>query len=314
MARPIKTKIDYFPIDCCDDTRMKLIEVRYGLVAYAVYVKLLQRIYGNKGYYMNWDEDVSLLFSGEHNIAVEALDSIVAEMLKRGIFHKELYEKYGILTSAEIQEQYLFVISKRKCKELEERFKLINSEKTEVNSEETPINSTDNTHSIVKDSIEKDSISEERVGEYSREKKTETALHAPTPAPRGEMNNVFLTEEEYERLSEKYSDADNLIDKLSLYLASTGKSYSSHYATLVRWAEEDGASCSDQAALCDQNNTLIHSTPQRNFYSERRRIKQPPPKEGGTKTKAALPTKESSFDIDEFYELALKQDIRACLT
>ncbi len=262
MARPIKTKIDYFPIDCCDDTRMKLIEVRYGLVAYAVYVKLLQRIYGNKGYYMNWDEDVSLLFSGEHNIAVEALDSIVTEMLKRGIFHKELFEKYGILTSAEIQEQYLFVISKRKFKELEERFKLISSEKTEVNSEETPINSADNTHSIVKDSIEKDTIAERRGGVTPPAKTKDR-----TPAPGGEMNNVILTEEEYEKLKAKYPDIDTLIDKLSLYIASVGKSYSSHYATLLRWIEDE-------------------------------KTKQPPPKSESHSN--------SSYDIDEFFEAALR--------
>ena len=293
MARPIKTKIDYFPIDCCDDTRMKLIEVRYGLVAYAVYVKLLQRIYGNKGYYMNWDEDVALLFSDEHNIAVEALDSIVAEMLKRGIFHKELFEKYGILTSAEIQEQYLFVIAKRKCKELEECFRLINSEKTEVNSEETPVNSVDNTHSIVKDSIEKDTIAECRGGVTPPAKATppaKTKIHTPAPAPRGEMKNVFLSEDEYERLSEKYPDADKLIDKLSLYLASTGKDYSSHYATLIRWAEEDTARGS--------------IPPIYKAYTPEIHINK----------KAASPKKESSFDIDEFYERALKQDIRACLT
>ena len=264
MARPIKTKIDYFPIDCCDDSRMKLVELKHGLVAYAVYVKLLQKIYGNKGYYMNWDEDIMLLFSGEYNIPVDSIDPIIKDMLDRGIFHKELFEKYGILTSAEIQEQYLFVISKRKCKELEERFKLINSEKTEVNSEETPINSADNTHSIVKDSIEKDTIAERRGGVTPPAKTKDR-----TPTPVGEMNNVILTEEEYERLKTKYPDIDTLIDKLSLYIASVGKKYSSHYATLLRWIEDE-------------------------------KIKQPPPKTGGG-------SDNCSFDIDEFFEAAVRK-------
>ncbi len=261
MARPIKTKIDYFPIDCCDDSRMKLVELKHGLVAYAVYVKLLQKIYGNKGYYMNWDEDTMLLFSGEHNLSFEKVEVMVADMLDRGIFHKGLFEKYGILTSSEIQEQYLFVIAKRKNKELDERFKLINSEKTTVNS-------VDNTHSIVEDSIVKHSIAEERDS-------IEKEPAASTPTPRGEMNNVFLTEEEYGRLKAKYPDSDNLIERLSLYLASTGKSYSSHYATLVRWAEDEP------------------------------KTKQPPQDSGGF---------GDSYDIDEFFEFACEQDIRACLT
>ena len=237
MARPIKTKIDYFPIDCCDDSRMKLVELKHGLVAYAVYVKLLQKIYGNKGYYMNWDEDILLLFSGEYNLSVEKVDSIVTDMLGRGIFNKELFEKYGILTSSEIQEQYLFVIAKRKNKELDERFRLINSEETAVNSEKTVVNSVDSTHSIVEDSIAKDSISEDRRAD--RRGGYHPPVAEPAPAPGGKMNNVILTEEEYEKLKTKYPDIDTLIDKLSLYIASVGKKYSSHYATLLRWIEDE---------------------------------------------------------------------------
>ena len=256
MARPIKTKIDYFPIDCCDDSRMKLVELKHGLVAYAVYVKLLQKIYGNKGYYMNWDEDILLLFSGEYNLSVEKVDSIVTDMLGRGIFNKELFEKYGILTSCEIQEQYLFVIAKRKNKELDERFCLINSEKTVVDC-------VDNTHSIVEDSIVKDSISEERIGD---KKEKEKAAPSTTPTPRGRMENVILTAQEYDRLKAAYPNVDRHIDDLSLYMASVGKDYPSHYATLIRWAEEDKA-------------------------------KQPPQNT----------ERNSSYDIDEFFEAALRR-------
>ncbi|MBR4881779.1 MAG: hypothetical protein IKU19_07580, partial [Clostridia bacterium] len=81
-----------------------------------------------------------------------------------------------------------------------------------------------------------------------------------------EMNNVILTEEEYGRLKAKYPDSDNLIERLSLYLASTGKSYNSHYATLLRWAEEE-------------------------------KTKQPPPKDESC---------NDSYDIDEFFEAALR--------
>ncbi|MBR6513911.1 MAG: DUF4373 domain-containing protein [Clostridia bacterium] len=255
MARPIKTKLDYFPIDCCDDNRIRLIEAKHGLIAYAVYVKLLQKIYGNKGYYMEWDEDIALLFSSEYHVPFDIIENIVNDMLSRGIFHEELFEKYGILTSSEIQQQYLFVIAKRKNKELDERFKLINSEETRVNS-------VDNTHSIAEDSIVEHSISEERRGRGGYHPPAES----PAPAPRGKMNNIFLTEEEYGKLKTKYSDIDTLIDKLSLYMASTGKSYSSHYATLLRWSEEE-------------------------------KTKQPPPKSESC---------DDSYDIDEFFEAALR--------
>ncbi len=248
MARPLKSKIDYFPIDCTDDSRMKLIELKHGLVAYAVYVKLLQKIYGGMGYYMNWNEDIMLLFAGEYNLSLDNVAEIVEDMLKRGIFNKELQEHYGILTSAEIQEQYFFVISRRKNKEVDERFCLINTAKTGVNV-------NNNTHSIVEESIVKDSI-----GEESIENKAETPPPTPSKKKYGEYLNVELTDEEYSVLTNEYPDIKARIDKLSTYLAMSGKEYKSHFAVIKKWALEDKPANADN----------------------------------------------SSYDIDEFFELALK--------
>lgn len=49
----------------------------------------------------------------------------------------------------------------------------------------------------------------------------------------GEFSNVMLTEEEYKKLEEK--NALSQIEKLSSYMASTGKKYKSHYATILNW-------------------------------------------------------------------------------
>ena len=54
MARPKKTNIDYFPLYCCYDERIALAEVEQGIEAFYVYIKLLMRIYGGKGYYLEW--------------------------------------------------------------------------------------------------------------------------------------------------------------------------------------------------------------------------------------------------------------------
>lgn len=56
---------------------------------------------------------------------------------------------------------------------------------------------------------------------------------------RGEYKNVFLTDEEYGKLCEKYRDADARIERLSEYIASSGKKYKSHYATICAWARKD---------------------------------------------------------------------------
>ncbi|MBR6633043.1 MAG: hypothetical protein IKL05_01935 [Clostridia bacterium] len=58
--------------------------------------------------------------------------------------------------------------------------------------------------------------------------------------PRGRFGNVYLSDEEYEALKGEYYECDELIDNLSLKMQSTGKSYASHYATILKWAKEDG--------------------------------------------------------------------------
>lgn len=53
-------------------------------------------------------------------------------------------------------------------------------------------------------------------------------------------NNVLLTEEELKSLKKDFpKDWSERIERLGEYMASTGKSYESHYATICRWAKED---------------------------------------------------------------------------
>ena len=56
----------------------------------------------------------------------------------------------------------------------------------------------------------------------------------------GEFKNVQLTDEEYQKLTEAYPDAKDRIERLSEYIASTGKEYKNHYATIRSWAKRDG--------------------------------------------------------------------------
>ena len=55
----------------------------------------------------------------------------------------------------------------------------------------------------------------------------------------GEFQNVLLTDEEYGKLQQTIPNADNLIERLSAYIESTGKKYKSHYATLLNWDRRD---------------------------------------------------------------------------
>lgn len=58
----------------------------------------------------------------------------------------------------------------------------------------------------------------------------------------GEYSNVLLTDSEYEKLKAEFpSDYNARIENLSSYIASTGKSYKNHLATIRNWAKKDKA-------------------------------------------------------------------------
>ena len=58
-------------------------------------------------------------------------------------------------------------------------------------------------------------------------------------SPYGNFQNVFLSEKELEELKHVVPDWQNYIARLSGYMASTGKQYQNHAATIVSWARQD---------------------------------------------------------------------------
>lgn len=71
----------------------------------------------------------------------------------------------------------------------------------------------------------------------------------PAPTPRkkgtslssyGKFNNVLLTSKELEAFKKEHPDNwQETIDKLSSHIASTGKFYQNHHATLEKWSMQD---------------------------------------------------------------------------
>ena len=71
----------------------------------------------------------------------------------------------------------------------------------------------------------------------------------------GEYNNVLLSDDELEKLKVEFpSDYEKRIEKLSSYMASTGKKYENHFATIKLWAEKDKGK-KKQAAPSQQSST-----------------------------------------------------------
>lgn len=65
----------------------------------------------------------------------------------------------------------------------------------------------------------------------------------------GEFKNVFLSDDEREKLKELYghSTAKNYVERLSTYIATKKKDpYRSHYATIRQWMRRDGVQMQDK--------------------------------------------------------------------
>ena len=72
------------------------------------------------------------------------------------------------------------------------------------------------------------------------------------PAPFGRYENVFLSEKELAELQEELPGKwEYYIDRLSGYIASSGKKYKNHAATIRRWAADDRAKGKPKKGMSD---------------------------------------------------------------
>ena len=122
-----KSGIDYFPLDVNLNAKFELIEAEFGLTGFGVVVHLLQEIYGKAGYYIEWTEEVALLFARKVGLGGSVVSEIVEAAIRRGMFDKEKYDKYRVLTSKGIQERYFEAVSRRKTLEVDYNILLVDA-------------------------------------------------------------------------------------------------------------------------------------------------------------------------------------------
>jgi DnaD/phage-associated family protein len=171
MARPVKEGLDYFPldVDIDQDDKIALIEAQHGVTGFAVVIKLLMKIYKNS-YFYEWTEKEQLLFSKRVNVDINQVNAIINDCVKWGVFDKELFETYEILTSKGIQRRYLEAVGRRNKVIIKKKYLLLDSEIVNVyknlvivdeNHQSNEVNDNINTQSKVKESKVKKSSSAE---------------------------------------------------------------------------------------------------------------------------------------------------------
>lgn len=85
------------------------------------------------------------------------------------------------------------------------------------------------------DRLGKDKLGKERLEEEEKADKPPK----PTRHKYGQYSNVLLSDEDLKKLKSEFSDWEKRIERLSEYMASTGKSYKNHLATIRNWARRD---------------------------------------------------------------------------
>lgn len=131
--------------------------------------------------------------------------------------------KHQNLDQLESKKEYM----KNYMKEYREKQKLLSSGGCKTNSK---TNSKTNVSRADKD------IEIDKEIESDNKKKIEKEIRHKY----GEYNNVLLSDSDYEKLKNEFpNDYTARIDNLSSYIASTGKSYKNHLATIRNWARKE---------------------------------------------------------------------------
>ena len=106
----IKQGLDYFPLntDFMHDRVVRRVMKREGDSAFTILLYTLSYLYSGEGYYIHVDDDFydelsDQLFSTDN----DSVRRVLRLFVEYGFFDSSLYERYGILTSADIQRQFL---------------------------------------------------------------------------------------------------------------------------------------------------------------------------------------------------------------
>ncbi|TLQ05444.1 DUF4373 domain-containing protein [Pediococcus stilesii] len=117
MARPTKQGLDYFPfdVDLFSDPVIEMVSGKYEAKGELAVVKLLNEIYRQNGYYLEWNElTAGQLQKRVPGASAGMIEQIVGLLVKWNYFDSKLFDSEKVLTSAHIQEVYFEATKRRK--------------------------------------------------------------------------------------------------------------------------------------------------------------------------------------------------------
>ena len=146
----------------------------------------------------------------------------------------EALERFGMIISAEEYfsiagwQEYQNIEGMEKIREQNRIRKQRQREKAAVQQIEEP------RHVMSRDSHATDIDIDKDI-----DKEKDISVKKETRHKYGQYNNVLLSDTDMEKLKTEFPDHQERIERLSEYIASTGKSYKNHLATIRAWARKD---------------------------------------------------------------------------
>lgn len=179
-------------------------------------------------------KDSFVLYTSQY-VAIKELEDEQLGRLFRALFEKQLGNEVVLANDIKIAFNFInnqMVVDnqkyKKKCETLKNNAKKGGAPKgnqnakkqKQPNREKNNLNDNDNDNEII-------------INDNLKEKNKKEKISF------GEFKNVLLSEEELEKLKQRFSDYELRIEKLSNYIASKGDRYKSHYATILNWARNE---------------------------------------------------------------------------
>lgn len=148
MARPKKSNLYYFPlnVDFFEDPKVLSIEEASGLKGGYIAIRLMALVYQTNGWYLEWPDKFEMIIAKRigNGVTGALVVEVLKDCLRHGLFHRDAFEKKGIITSRGIQKRWKMVMNQlRRSGSVTEaessEYWLISSEETAISSEETAV-------------------------------------------------------------------------------------------------------------------------------------------------------------------------------
>ena len=229
---PSKDNLDYFPFDVgtINDRKFRKAKMKFGSLSIVIYIALLDLVYGDKGYYLDYSEDskdgvlweILNTLQGAYQPKVETIEEVIELLVACELFSGDQFNN-KILTSKRIQQTFYKVTVERKMVNVNFDYWILSENEMKsmssrsvilqqfVNRSSNSINQSINTKSQPINDTKESKVKESKVKE-----------------------SKALTTSEYDILVRKHGKM--LTDQ---YITKTTRYKCCNYSTIEKWIAED---------------------------------------------------------------------------